>query len=364
MALRGLRSAFNRGDTKGTAGEGSADGGSGVQWGPPAGTLDTLAAKSGTTHAPANELPAWLPQPAGQPAAGRWARGATRAPAPELDPPTDEDRRPLAAARGFGPQPNELEPREVAAAPGANSRFGFRSDSLSGAPAGTGARAAGLAAHCPGCGEPIAKGARRCASCGRRFMLGVPAGRASLLVGAGMLAGLVVGGLVVGIALPRDAATAGVGPAASNAAPSFVPVSANAAAALRGTTALNGRLASEAEPLSAALAETSFPVQDVVKVLRRMSSDARAATAMVGSLADWPQATSHQTQLQAFYDQLTGEINTGLGASVTSADAYKGSARAILATLRSIVGLDATARELAAQSGITLPEVAIPAALR
>lgn len=195
-------------------------------------------------------------------------------------------------------------------------------------------------------------------------MLGVPAGRASLLVGAGMLAGLVVGGLAVGIALPRDAATAGVGPAASNAAPTFVPVSANAAAALRGTTALNGRLASEAEPLSAALAETSLPVQDVVKVLRRMSSDARAATAMVGSLADWPLASSHQAQLQAFYDQLTGEINGGLGASVTSVAAYRDSTREVLATLRSIASLDATARELAAQSGITLPEIAIPAALR
>ena len=143
-----------------------------------------------------------------------------------------------------------------------------------------------------------------------------------------------------------------------------MPVSANAAAALRGTTALNGRLASAAEPLSAALADTPFPVTDVVKVLRRMSSDTRAATAMVGSLGDWPAASSHQAQLGAFYDQLTGEINAGLGASVTSADSYRASTREILATLRSIVSLDATARDLAAQSGITLPPIVIPAALR
>ncbi len=364
MALRSLRSALNRGDTKDAARDGSPGGGSGLQWGPPAGTLDTLAAQGGTARAPGPETPAWLPQPADQPPGGRWIRGTSRAPAPEPDPMPDDDRQSLAAARGSDPQSYELERRELAAAPGPGKRFGFQSDSLAGAAAGPAARAAGRGAHCPGCGEPIAGGARRCAACGRRLMLGVPAGRASLLVGAGMVAGLVVGGLVVGIALPRDDATAGVGAAASNAAPTFVPVSANAAAALRGTTALNGRLASEAEPLSAALAETSFPVQDVVKVLRRMSSDARAATAMVGSLADWPQAASHQTQLQAFYDQLTGEINSGLGASVTRADSYRGSARAILATLRSIASLDATARELAAQSGITLPEIAIPAALR
>ena len=364
MALRDLRSARNHGDSKDTAGDRPAGGASVVQWGPPAGTLDTLAARAGTAHAPENELPAWLPQPAGQPPAGRWVRGAGRAPAPGLDPPPDDDRRPLVAVRGSSPQPNELEPREVAAAPGAGNRLGFRSDSPTSAAGGPAARAAWQVAHCPGCGEPITKEARRCAACGRQFMVGVPTGTASLLVGAGMLVGLVFGGLLVGIALPRDAATAGVGPAASNAAPTFVPVSANAAAALRGTTALNGRLASEAEPLSEALAETSFPVQDVVKVLRRMSSDARAATAMVGSLGDWPWAISHQTQLQAFYDQLTGEINAGLGASVTSAAAYRESTRAILATLRSIVDLDATSRELAAQSGITLPQIAIPAALR
>ncbi len=344
MALRGLRSALNRGDPKSTAAGGSANGGSGVQWGPPAGTLDALAGKAVAQPTPRNQTPAWTPQPVPQPTASRRDRVTSQAPTPAAtaDPTPDPAREPASRIfDSFGTSPavtaREGAPATAPTAPGA---------------------------HCPACGVAIPRGARRCAACGRRLLLDVPAGKASMLVGAGVLAGLIVGGLVVGIALPRDATTAGVGPAASNVGPTLVPVSANAAAALRGTTALNGRLASEAEPLSAALAKTSFPVQDVVKVFRRMSSDARAATAMVGSLAGWPEATSHEAQLADFYDQLTGEINAGLAASVTSPDSYKASTLAILATLRSIVNLDATARDLATQSGVTLPVIVIPAALR
>ncbi len=342
MALRGLRSALNRGDPKNTTGNRSANGGSGLQWGPPAGTLDALAGKAGTPPTPRNDTREPAPQPVGQPAAAHWVRTASQTPPPAAasDPTPDPDSRPAPRIfDNFGTQP------------AVTAREGIPTPAVSGA-------------HCPACGRAITKGTRRCEACGRRLLLDLPAGKASMLVGAGLLAGLVVGGLVVGIALPRDAATDGAGPAASNAGPTLVPVSANAAAALRGTTELNGRLASEAEPLSAALAETQFPVQDVVKVLRRMSSDARAATAMVGSLAGWPEATGHEAQLAAFYDQLTGEINAGLAASVTSPDSYESSTRAILATLRSVVNLDATARDLATQSGVTLPVIVIPAALR
>ena len=344
MALRGLRSALNRGDPKNKTGGKSANGGSDVEWGPPAGSLDALAGKAGTPPTTRNETPARAPQPVGQPAAARWVRATTQTPTPAAasDPTPDPVLEPAPRMADDLGMPPFVTAREGAAAT---------------APAAP-------SAHCPACGAAITKGARRCEACGRRLVLDVPAGKASILVGAGLLAGLVVGGLVVGIALPRDAAAPGVGPTATNAGPTLVPVSANAAAALRGTTALNGRLASEAEPLSAALAKTSFPVQDVVKVFRRMSSDARAATAMVGSLAGWPEATSHEAHLAAFYDQLTGEINAGLAASVASPDSYKASTRAILATLRSIVNLDATARDLATQSGVTLPVIVIPAALR
>jgi len=241
---------------------------------------------------------------------------------------------------------------------------GFRPVDAAPDPAPSAAPAGGTVG-CPACGQPIAKGARRCSSCGARLLLGVPARRASTLVGSGLFAGVLVGGLLFGALLPRDATSASgsnLGPAASG--PTLTPVSPNAAAALRGTTALNGRLADEADPLAAMLRETSFPSQDAVKAFRRMSIDVRSASAMVAALGDWPEAATHQSELADFYEQLTSEINDGLAASATSAESYRTATTTILSTLRKIVQLDASARTLAASAGIELQPVAIPAALR
>ncbi len=185
-----------------------------------------------------------------------------------------------------------------------------------------------------------------------------------MLVGAGVVAGIVVGGLLVGIALPRQATPAGIADGPATSAPSLVPVSSNPAAALRGTTALNGRLAADADPLTAALAAKTFPVQDVIAVLRRMSIDTRAAAAMVPSLGEWPAAPAHQAALTAFYDELTTEIDGGLAAAASNEASYKATTTSILATLRKVAVLDAEARALAAGTTIVLPEITIPDALR
>lgn len=222
----------------------------------------------------------------------------------------------------------------------------------------------GAVIGCPSCGRAMRKGSRRCAGCGQRLLLDVPARKASMLLGSGLLAGFVVGGLLVGLTLPRQAATAGSGPGASAGSAAGTTVSANAAAALRGTVTLNGRLATDAEPLAQALAAKSFPVDDVVAVMRRMSTNTRAAAAMVKSLATWPDAASQQAALAAFYTELSGELNDALAASVSSTSAYRSATQGVLATLGRIVTLDANARTLASGAGIDLPDVVIPAALR
>ena len=183
-----------------------------------------------------------------------------------------------------------------------------------------------------------------------------------MLIGAGALAGLVVGGLVFGIALPRSPAAATTDPAAAASGQPF-HVTGNMAAALRGTTALNGRLAAQADELSAALTAESFPVQDVVQVLRRMSTDTRAAAAMVKSLDTWPDAASQRAALTSFYDELSTELDAGLAASTTSAGSYKATTQSILATLTQVSDLDAQARVLAGAAGIQLPAVTIPGVL-
>lgn len=219
---------------------------------------------------------------------------------------------------------------------------------------------------CPSCGRAIQRGTSRCPGCGQRLLLDVPARKASMLVGSGALAGFIVGGLLLGVVLPRVTAggtPAGLGPAASAAAGAVV-VPANAAAALRGTTILNGRLAAQAEPLAAALAAETFPVTDVVKTLRQMSSDTRAASAMVKSLATWTDASTQQASLASFYDELSSEIKAALDASVSSKGTYKETTRAVLGTLGRVVSLDASARTLAGGTDIQLPAVTIPAVLR
>lgn len=216
---------------------------------------------------------------------------------------------------------------------------------------------------CPACGRTIARGSTRCGGCGQRLVLDVPVRKASMLVGAGLFAGLVVGGVLVGLMTPRQAS-----PAAATAAASLPPgptpipaaVVSKSLAALRGTTTLNGRLAAEAQPLSRALAAKKLPVADVVTVLRHMSADTRAAAAMVPSLGSWADAAEQQAALTAFYDSLTSELDTGLAASVKSANAYRKTAQRVMVLLARIPELDAASRTLAAGMGAELPAVDFP----
>ena len=216
---------------------------------------------------------------------------------------------------------------------------------------------------CPTCGRTIPRGSGRCQGCGQRLVLDVQVNRASMLVGAGLLTGLLVGGSLVGLTVPRQAGPAGTAAAASQApGPTSIPaaVASTSLAALRGTTTLNGRLAAQAEPLSRALAAKKLAVPDVVAVLRPMTADTRAAAAMVPSLGAWDKAAEQQAALGSFYEALTAELDTGLAASVKSAGAYKKTAQRVMALLARVPDLDAASRTLAAGMGADLPVVDFP----
>lgn len=217
---------------------------------------------------------------------------------------------------------------------------------------------------CPSCTRPLARGSRHCGGCGALLVLGVRASSAGTLAGAGLVVGLLVGGLGVMVLLPRDAVPAASAAVTVSGAPGAgvigVTVTASAGAAMRGTTALNGRLAAEAESLAAAIGSRSFPTADVVRILRRMSADVGAGSGMVSALAGWPAAGPHQVALEAFYADLAYEIERGLAASVNSAGQYKKAAKAVLATLARMPGLDADARAMADSAGMEMPVVVIP----
>jgi hypothetical protein len=204
---------------------------------------------------------------------------------------------------------------------------------------------------------------------GQRLVLDVPAAKAARLVGVGLLAGFMVGGILVGLTLPRTAAPASTGTDQSangngNGTGASVVAPVPALAALRGTSALNGRIAARADDLAAAVDAKRFDAGDVVPVLRRLSQDTRAGSGMVRSFAGWPEAGNHQAALATFYDTLSGQIDDILAISVRDGAAYKAATKQILKTLGSIATLDDEARVLAAQAGTDLPPVVIPGSLR
>ena len=221
---------------------------------------------------------------------------------------------------------------------------------------------------CPKCGRTLDHGAYRCEDCGAWLLLDMPLKRAAMFVGGGLVFGIMITVILLNVfASPKAAADAGLDSAngaGSVAAPAAVEIPTGAVAALRGTTALNGRLAAEATALRKALDAKKLKTGDVQKILRRMAIDARAGTGMLGSLAAWPEAAGQQAALQAFYADLQRQIDGGLNASLRSTGAYKKAAKAILSTLGTAPGIDAEARTLAGQAGVELVPVTFPDAIR
>ena len=220
---------------------------------------------------------------------------------------------------------------------------------------------------CPTCGRTLDHGSYRCEGCGAWLLLDMPLKRAAMFVGGGLVAGIVVTVLLLNLfASPRPAPVAG--PDAANpvgaGAVAAAEIPTGAVAALRGTTALNGRLADEATALRKALDAKKFKTGDVQKVLRRMAIDARTGVGMLSSLTAWPEAAGQQAALQAFYADLQRQIDTGLSASVRSTGAYKKAAKAVLSTLGTAPAIDTDARALAAQAGVVLVPVTFPKAIR
>jgi hypothetical protein len=368
MALDALRSTFRR---PGSAAAPMAQAGSAA---PAAGTF-----QPGTPSFP--------------PAAPLWGQPSAAAPSPAAaDPDTD-------ATGAFD--------AVIAAVEAAREPYGLPAQQMTGSPAGTGwtvppvavaAPAAAVATQaassfasdqyatvfadpiagggtddatfgCPSCGRTLDHGTFHCEGCGAWLLIDMPLKRAASLVGGGLVAGILVTTLLVNVfAPPKAASVVGLdganGGAGSGAAAPAIEVPTGAVAALRGTTAINGRLAAEATALRKALGAKKFKTGDVQKLLRRMAIDARAGAGMLGSLGAWPEAAGQRAALDAFYDDLQRHIDTGLNASVRSAGAYKKAAKAILSTLGTAPAIDTDARTLAGQVGVDLLPVAFPDALR
>jgi hypothetical protein len=228
---------------------------------------------------------------------------------------------------------------------------------------------------CPVCKRPLDAAARRCPGCGTLLVAGVQASKAGMFAIFGVAIGLMVGASVMGVATlgvrapatpTTPAATAAPAPTTApvpTAAPAgggspLVPVAATAA--LKGTAAVNARIASTAAPLSAALADASFDSQGVAQILRRLNVEAGAAQALLPALNSWDEASAVHGQLRDFYASLRATANLALGASIRNDEAYKAAARDVLQQLAKLPSISSASRDLAQTAGVELPAVDTP----
>ena len=244
---------------------------------------------------------------------------------------------------------------------------------------------------CPACARPLAVGARRCPGCGTRLLLGIQAGKASVLAGLGLVVGIALGGAFgygVGLGRAGAAATAAkAGSALSSAAPVQVGGGGTTAASVRptdtpgtggsggGATAsgspisrsallqalgVNGRLRAGAVALRATLGANVFDASTVAQTLRTLSAESVFGQQVVGRMADWPVSFTLVKDLASMYDAVHQTAIEGLVASVRDDAAYRATAVAMLKVLDGLPALDREAQAVAAEIGLEIPPSAAP----
>ncbi len=230
--------------------------------------------------------------------------------------------------------------------------------------------------ECPGCSRPLEHGTRRCPDCRTRFMLGIPARRATSFLAIGTLFGVLVGGSVTGAILTISAASArsaaivtpSAAPVASPAAvptqvvPVEVGVPHAAISALSGTAVVNGRITVDAETLTAALARPGASAIEIARALRSLAADAALGIDLAGRLGPWTEASDVQAELDTFYRSMADTARSALRASFTDPAAYRSSGAKMVTALEMLGEVDAASRGLASTVGLELPPVVLPVA--
>jgi hypothetical protein len=243
---------------------------------------------------------------------------------------------------------------------------------------------------CPACARPLAVGARRCPGCGTRLLLGIQAGKASVLAGLGLVVGIALGGAFgYGVGLGRAgtaAAAAKGGSALSSPAPAQPGGGATAAAsavptdtpgtgsdgsatasgspisrsALLQALGVNGRLRAGATALRAALGAPEFDASTVAQTLRTLSAESVFGQQVAGRMTDWPVSFTLVKDLASLYDAVHQTAIDGLVASVRDDAAYRATALAMLKVLDGLPALDREAQAVAAEIGLEIPPSAAP----
>ena len=124
--------------------------------------------------------------------------------------------------------------------------------------------------------------------------------------------------------------------------------------ALKLTVAVDDRLVASAAMLRPGAPGASDPVA-IAAILRSIAADSAWGLDVVGRLGEWPAAAGLQAQLRDHYTAIAAAARDGLGATITSAAAYRAAAKRMLTLADQLPALRAASVELATANGITLP---------
>jgi hypothetical protein len=229
--------------------------------------------------------------------------------------------------------------------------------------------------NCPACARPLGVGTTRCPGCSTRLISGIRATRAAGFMAVGLMAGLVIGGGVVGLVAflvaPATAVAVGADPIVtpSNAplASAATPgrggdpaVPAAALSALRQSTLVNQRLVADAARLEAALSAGSTASVEIARPLRNLAATAAFGDRIAPDVADWVDGSEVSGRLVAFYAAVGATAREGLASSLQNTGAYRLAGTAMLAVMADLPELDADARALAATADVELPALSAP----
>jgi hypothetical protein len=231
--------------------------------------------------------------------------------------------------------------------------------------------------NCPACARPLGVGAPRCPGCGTRLLIGVQAKRAMVFMAVGLVAGLLIGGstmaAVASVTRTLDTPVASAAPiAVASTAPVAAPVvtpppaqvdpavPALALSALRQTTQLNQRIATDAGKLAAVLAAGDASSADIARSLRALSTDASIGDGLVTDIAVWTDGTDVSVAASELYRSMASAAASGLDASFANRAAYLSAGRRMLTAIDGLADLDAAVISLAATAGLELEPIDLP----
>jgi hypothetical protein len=218
--------------------------------------------------------------------------------------------------------------------------------------------------NCTTCGRPLADGTWSCPSCGTKYVLGVTAKRASVLLALGLVVGVVVGGVVAASAItvsapakPVEAAVVATPAPVATALPSAVAVPVGPPQAAVSALTLTARQWPDGPMRPAGRDRRPHGDPDVARGLRLLSADARQGTDLVARLAPWHEAGVARGHLDDFYRRMSDTATLALRGSLNDASGYRSSATDMLGVLSRLSAVDAESRTLADTIDLELPPV-------